>query len=194
MDKIKIIDMCVDDFGQFGVHAISVVEKPAIQVDFVALNEDKPRFIKLEADEKRMLYGAILIPDQLIYRVDEETKEEYYIRYSKEVIEKTAYNYLKNKNQGNATLEHAVPIEGLTLVESWLTDGTNDKSKTLGFDLPNGTWFGGIKVDNADVWEAVKDGKVKGFSIEGYFIPAKEQLLSDHAKLLQELEEILKGN
>jgi len=76
MEKIKVIDMCVDDFGQFGVHAISVVEKPAIQVDFVALNEDK-RFIKLESDEKRMLYGALLIPDQLIYRVDEETNEEW---------------------------------------------------------------------------------------------------------------------
>lgn len=192
MEKIKVIDMCVDDFGQFGVHAISVVEKPAIQVDFVALNEDK-RFIKLESDEKRMLYGALLIPDQLIYRVDEETNEEYYIRYSSQVIEKVAHNYLKSAYQSNATYEHNAPLTGLTLVESWIVDGQNDKSKSLGFDLKQGTWFGGIKVDNADVWNSVKDGKVKGFSIEGYFVPAKEQMLSEAEKLLKELDEIIKG-
>lgn len=188
--KIKVIEYGIDDTGMLGVHAISVVEEPAIGVDFVALSEEK-RYVTLASEERKMLYGALLIPDQLIYRYD-EAQGEYYVKYSKETIEKIAHNYFKQNLHHNATLEHEAPVVGLTLVESWLIEGENDKSKEFGFSLPVGTWFGGMKVENDEVWNKVKSGEVKAFSIEGMFIPKKEMKMSEQQEQwIIELEQML---
>ena len=188
--KIKVIEYGIDDTGMLGVHAISVVEDPAIGVDFVALSDEK-RYVTLASEERKMLYGALLIPDQLIYRYD-ETQGEYYVKYSKETIEKIAHNYFKQNLHHNATLEHEAPVVGLTLVESWLIEGENDKSKEFGFSLPVGTWFGGMKVENDEVWNKVKSGELKAFSIEGMFVPKKEMKMSEQQEQwIIELEQIL---
>lgn len=188
--KIKVIEYGIDDTGMLGVHAISVVEEPAIGVDFVALSDEK-RYVTLASEERKMLYGALLIPDQLIYRYD-ETQGEYYVKYSKETIEKIAHNYFKQNLHHNATLEHEAPVVGLTLVESWLIEGENDKSKEFGFSLPVGTWFGGMKVENDEVWNKVKSGEVKAFSIEGMFVPKKEMKMSEQKEQwIIELEQML---
>ena len=188
--KIKVIEYGIDDTGMFGVHAISVVEDPAIGVDFVALSDEK-RYVTLASEERKMLYGALLIPDQLIYRYD-ETQGEYYVKYSKETIQKIAHNYFKQNLHHNATLEHESPLGGLTLVESWLIEGENDKSKEFGFSLPVGTWFGGMKVENDEVWNKVKSGEVKAFSIEGMFVPKKEMKMSEQQEQwIIELEQML---
>lgn len=188
--KIKVIEYGIDDTGMLGVHAISVVEDPAIGVDFVALSDEK-RYVTLASEERKMLYGALLIPDQLIYRYD-ETQGEYYVKYSKETIEKIAHNYFKQNLHHNATLEHEAPVVGLTLVESWLIEGENDKSKEFGFSLPVGTWFGGMKVENDEVWNKVKSGEVKAFSIEGMFVPKKEMKMSEQQEQwIIELEQML---
>ena len=188
--KIKVIEYGIDDTGMLGVHAISVVEDPAIGVDFVALSDEK-RYVTLASEERKMLYGALLIPDQLIYRYD-ETQGEYYVKYSKETIEKIAHNYFKQNLHHNATLEHEAPVVGLTLVESWLIEGENDKSKEFGFSLPVGTWFGGMKVENDEVWNKVKSGEVKAFSIEGMFVPKKEMKMSEQQEQwIVELEQML---
>ena len=188
--KIKVIEYGIDDTGMLGVHAISVVEDPAIGVDFVALSDEK-RYVTLASEERKMLYGALLIPDQLIYRYD-EAQGEYYVKYSKETIEKIAHNYFKQNLHHNATLEHESPVVGLTLVESWLIEGENDKSKEFGFSLPVGTWFGGMKVENDEVWNKVKSGEVKAFSIEGMFVPKKEMKMSEQQEQwIIELEQML---
>lgn len=188
--KIKVIEYGIDDTGMLGVHAISVVEDPAIGVDFVALSDEK-RYVTLASEERKMLYGALLIPDQLIYRYD-ETQGEYYVKYSKETIQKIAHNYFKQNLHHNATLEHEAPVVGLTLVESWLIEGENDKSKEFGFSLPVGTWFGGMKVENDEVWNKVKSGEVKAFSIEGMFVPKKEMKMSEQQEQwIIELEKML---
>ena len=188
--KIKVIEYGIDDTGMLGVHAISVVEDPAIGVDFVALSDEK-RYVTLASEERKMLYGALLIPDQLIYRYD-ETQGEYYVKYSKETIQKIAHNYFKQNLHHNATLEHEAPVVGLTLVESWLIEGENDKSKEFGFSLPVGTWFGGMKVENDEVWNKVKSGEVKAFSIEGMFVPKKEMKMSEQQEQwIIELEQML---
>ncbi len=93
MKKIKVIEYGIDDAGLLGVFAISVVEQPAIGVDFVALSEQHS--VKFKEDFRGLLYGALLIPDQLIYRRDDKTEEEYYVKYSKDTIRAIAYNYLK---------------------------------------------------------------------------------------------------
>ncbi len=148
-------------------------------------------YVTLASEERKMLYGALLIPDQLIYRYD-EAQGEYYVKYSKETIEKIAHNYFKQNLHHNATLEHESPVVGLTLVESWLIEGENDKSKEFGFSLPVGTWFGGMKVENDEVWNKVKSGEVKAFSIEGMFVPKKEMKMSEQQEQwIVELEQML---
>jgi hypothetical protein len=91
-------------------------------------------------------------------------------------------------------LEHNSKIEGLTLVESWLVeDKQNDKSNMFGMDLPLGSWVGAIKVENDEIWnDYVKTGKVKGFSIEGYFADKAElSKQNEDTILLNQLKELL---
>jgi hypothetical protein len=192
MKKIKVIEYGIDDAGLLGVYAISVVEQPAIGVDFVALSEQHN--VKFKEDFRGLLYGALLIPDQLIYRRNDETDEEYYVKYSKDTIRAIAYNYLKQANQNNATVEHAKVVDGVSLVETWIIEGENDKSKNFGFELPEGTWFCCMKVDNEEVKKQIQNKEVLGFSIEGNFIAEKEMYLSAHeefAAILAEIEQLL---
>lgn len=185
--KIKVIEYGIDDEGTLGVYAISVVEQPAIGVDFVALSEQHN--VKFKEDFRGLLYGALLIPDQLIYRRNDETNEEYYVKYSKETIRAIAYNYLKQANQNNATVEHAKVVDGVSLVETWIIEGENDKSKNFGFSLPEGTWFGCMKVENEEVKQQIQNKEVLGFSIEGNFIAEKEMYMSNQEPtLLEEIE------
>lgn len=167
---MRIIELFIDEEGEFsGIDAISIVEQPAIEENFVALKED----IKIElADvdkEKRILMGAALIPNKKIYRRDRE--DEYYIYFSEETVRKASELFLMKGNQNKSTLEHEAQLSGMSVVESWIIeDNTHDKSRKYGLNMPVGTWMVSMKVNNEEVWkDYVKTGKVKGFSIEGYF-------------------------
>lgn len=179
-----------EDSDKQGVYAVSVVNAPAIEEDWVALNKHLVELKSID-EEKRVLMGAALIPNKQIYRKDKENGE-YYIYFSKETIEKASQLFLKRNNQNNATYEHMREIEGMSVVESWIIeDEKHDKSRVHGFDLPVGTWMISMKVDNDDVWTKVKAGEIKGFSIEGYFESKTE--LAKHDTLLDEIVNILKS-
>lgn len=170
MEKVEIIELIIDEDKELsGVEAISIVEYPAIEENFVALSHQKEYKFQTIDNEKRILVGPLLVPDKQIYRRD--GNREYYVYFSKETIRKAMELYAKRGYQNNATYEHKEDVNGLTLVESWiLEDKNNDKSNIYGMDLPVGTWLGAIKVNNDVIWnDYVKTGQVKGFSIEGYF-------------------------
>ena len=154
-----------------GVFAISLVENPAIEIDFIALS--KENFIKLAevSEEKRLLISPVLIPNQPIYRKD-DNGNEFNIIFPEETILKAQQNFYKQGYQRNSNIEHdnKLTLNDVTFVESWIKeDDTHDKSLKYGFDLPNGTWFAVMKVENDETWQRVKNGEVKGFSIEGNF-------------------------
>jgi hypothetical protein len=156
-----------------GVFAISLVEHPAIEVDFVALSKEVLQLKTIDED-KRILMGAVLIPDKVIPR------DGYNIVFSKETIKLSQEFFFKRNNNKNSTIEHDANqfVEGFTIIESWIKeDNEKDKSNLYGYDLPVGTWFAMAKVDNDDAWAKVKSGEVKGFSIDGYF-DVKQQLNS----------------
>lgn len=167
----KVIEMFINEEDELsGIEAISVVESPAIEEDFIALKEHKE--IKLaEVDkEKRILMGAALIPNKKIFRKGDKEDEDYYIFFSEDTVRRASELFLMKGNQNNSTFEHSVELEGMSVVESWiLEDKEKDKSAKYGFDLPLGTWLVSVKVNNDKVWAKVKEGEVKGFSIEGYF-------------------------
>ena len=201
---MKIVELIIDEEQEGGIEAISIVESPAIESDFVALESQEVKLAEVDK-EKKILLGALLIPNKPIYRNGAEG--DYYIFFSKDTIVKASQMYLKNGYQNKSTLEHAKALNGLTLVESWIVESeTQDKSRKYGLDVPVGTWMGAVKVDNDKVWdEYVKTNKVKGFSIEGYFAdkmekPKKEVkedmskiIEVEAAELLSKIERIVKG-
>lgn len=193
---MRVVELILDDEQDNFVEAISVVEYPAIEEDFVALQNEKKEYKFEKHDEKKkILIGPVLIPNKPIFRKNGE--EEYYIYFSRDTVRKASQLYLKQGNQSRATLEHQQDINGLTLVESWIVeDKENDKSNMYGMDVPLGTWMGAIKVDNDKIWnDFVETGLVKGFSIEGYFAD-KTQLSTEEdyeAEILKELKDALEN-
>ena len=199
---MKIVELILDeDQDASGIEAISIVENPAIEEDFIALKSDEIKLAEV-SKEKKILMGALLIPNKPIYRKNGE--DEYYIYFSKDTVLKASQMYLTKGNQNNSTLEHQHELSGLSLVESWLVeDEVHDKSRKYGMNVPVGTWMGAVKVNNDKIWnEYVKTGKVKGFSIEGYFADKmerpKESIKEDMSEqnadlLLSEIEKIVKG-
>ena len=191
---MKIIELILDEETEFnGVDAISIVENPAIQSNFVAL-KDADQVVKLAevSKDKRILLGAILIPNKPILRKGDD--EDYYIYFSNDTVERASQMYLKQGNQHNASLEHEYNLKGLTLVESWIVkDLTHDKSRLYDNtkDVPVGTWMGAIRVDSDEVWDGyVKEGVVKGFSIEGYFADKAERPKEKVNDFLNEIESL----
>lgn len=175
MEEIKVIELIIDEENEVsGIEAISIVDDPAIQEDFIMLSSQEIKLAEVD-DEKQILMGPALIPNKKIYRRSGD--DEYYIYFSPETVRKASELYLARGYQNNATLEHEDKLEGLSVVESWIIDDTNqDKSRKYGFDLPNGTWMVSMKVYDDSVWsDYVKTGKVNGFSIEGHFADAMER-------------------
>lgn len=146
-------------------YAISLVESPAIEVDYVALAKQEETSVKLSSDERHICYGPALIPNHDIYRNNGE--QEFYINFTEESIIKMSQDYLKEYRQHETTLDHETKADEVYLVESWLVeDPYKDKANFLGFNVPKNTWMIGMKVNNIDVWERIKSGELKGFSVE----------------------------
>jgi hypothetical protein len=164
---MKIIELIISN-DEDGIEAISLVDRPAIESNFITLAKEYEMNLAEVDKEKKILMGPALIPNKMIFRKDGESK--YQVFFSESTVEQASQMYLKNGNQSNATLQHKAKIEGMSLVESWIiTDPAMDKSKSYGFSLPKGTWMVSMKADNEEVWAKAKSGEIKGFSIEGYF-------------------------
>ena len=186
---MRIVELIIDEEAEmYGIDAISIVDRPAIELDFIALKEARLQFAETDTD-KRILMGPALVPDKPIYRRNGE--DEFYVYFSKGTVRKASELYLKHGNQANHTLEHEHKINGLTVVESWIVENKEkDKSAVYDLDVPVGTWMVAVKVDNEAIWqEWVKEGKVKGFSIEGYFADkmkknSEDEMLAELAKAI----------
>ena len=171
MDKKVLIELFIDDKDQDNaLDMISFVSAPAIEKDFMHFKEQKEKFQFKSDEEKRIVTGAAMIPNQEIIRMDAENKP-YFVYFTEETIEKAQEVFAKYGKTKSTNFEHKTGMRDVTVVESWIvTDPTNDKSNALGFkDIPKGSWMVSYKVDNDDLWAKVKAGEVKGFSIEGVF-------------------------
>lgn len=166
---MEIIQMFIDERDdESGIDAISVVDQPAIELDFIALNKQtKVQLVEVDED-KNILMGAILVPNKPIYR--NQDGKEFYIYFNKKTVRKGMELFFKKGNQNNATQQHQTKLMGCTLVESWIKeDEVHDKSVKYGLSAPVGSWIGTLKVDDKETYQKAKNGELKGFSIEGYF-------------------------
>jgi hypothetical protein len=160
----KIYELLIQDDGD-EVFAISLVESPAIESNFVFFDKEEVMFAATN-NEQRMLIGPILIPEKKILRIDGEGNP-YHVFFSKETVQKLAQNYLMKKYNSNSTLEHESKLKGVHLVESWVKTGKLDKSNNFGISVPEGTWMGMFKINDETIWEDyIKTGKLKGLSVE----------------------------
>jgi hypothetical protein len=147
-----------------GVYAVSLVDQPAIEVDWIKLGKVEEFFFSANKD-KQMLFGPLLIPNKLILRKAADG-ELFNIMFDAETIQIIADKYNENKINDIFNFQHSDKGVNAVLLQNWIT-GKNDKSQDYGFDLPEGTWFAGVKVKDEEFWmNEVKTDKVKGFSIE----------------------------
>lgn len=165
----KTFEMIIDNEATDGVYAISLVDRPAIEEDFILLSKEDRIIvdIKLAKNDtiRKVVTGPILIPDKVIPR------NGYNIVFSKDTVRKLSENYIIDGKKDNVTLQHSVSVNKVYMIESWIVEDTEmDKSAKLGLSLPVGTWCGSFKVLDDGLWtEYIESGILKGFSLEGNF-------------------------
>lgn len=202
MEELEIFELFIDEDNDLnGIEAISIVENPAIEEDFIFLKEQGKLELAKVDEDKRILMGAALIPNKKIYR--NNGLQEYYIFFSEDTVRKASEMFLTKGKQNNSTLEHEDKLEGLSVVESWIIeDDVKDKSRKYNLRMPVGTWMVSVKVNNEDIWqEFVKTKRVKGFSIEGFFsdklemnkVVIDEELTMEEMEWLNKIKDILKN-
>lgn len=163
MDKdLPLYDITLEDFEQ-GMYKISLVDKPAIEENFIYFSKQS---IEMFAnDEKREVVGPIMIPNKEILRQSAENGY-YYVRFTEETIREIMYNYSKKGLFNEFGIQHENDTTDVVMLEIWMKESDNDKSKDYGFDLPNGTVFVKAKIESDELFNAIKDGEINGFSIE----------------------------
>jgi len=186
-DNLDLFELMLEDETD-GVFANSFVEAPAMGRDFVYFG--KEMHFQAISDEKHLVAGPLLIPNKKILRLDGEGKP-YEVFFTPETIEKVARKFMKDSNSHKVTVEHSDKVGGVYLTENWIIEqSTKDKSNLYNFTLPAGTWFGIYKVENDDVWNKVKDGTFRGYSIEGMFEHRKSELKLALEKEITELSDL----
>ena len=173
----NIIELIIDEDNEIcRIEAISIVENPAIEEEFIALKEHKEIRLAEVDSEKRILMGPALIPNKKIFRSGGDISDDYFIYFSEDTVRKASELFFIKSKHKNSTYEHTINLDGMSVVESWLIENPKkDKSSNYGFDLPKGTWMVSMKVLNDDIWQKAKNDEVKGFSIEGFFADKMER-------------------
>jgi len=195
-----VYELRIDNPDEEGVYIMSLVDSPAIERNFVALSGTKKYELAKIDEERRMIIGPALVPNKLIVR-DDDGKGEYFIWFTEETVRKAAHGFLKNTNLHRVNIQHEVNVGGVYTVESWIVeDPATDKARSLGFDVPRGTWMLAQYVESDAIWEElVKSGVVKGYSIEGNFVSymahnddiTEEELAMAEALLMEELRRVI---
>lgn len=170
--------------GEEEVDYVALVEYPAIQKNFLAFKEninngEEIKFsselqFAIQDEEQKIVTGPLMIADLPIYRKDKD--EEYYVLFSAEEIKKIVQRFFKKGYQKKVNLEHIQPVDGVYMYESYIIDRDKGVMPPKGFeDVSDGSWFGTFKIENDKIWDMVKEGTYKGFSIEGLFKYEKTQ-------------------
>jgi len=187
MEKRKLIELIIGEENEgLPVEAISLVKFPAIEENFVFFSKGKGTMgLSLAAvqEDKRTLIGPALIPEKEIPRFDDDTGEEYDVYFSPDTVRLASEMYMKHSRQNSHTFEHERDVEDVHVVESWIVEEpAMDKSKHFGMEMPKGTWMVRVHVANDEMWDEVKNGSIRGFSIEGYFIDKVEEMSQSKPK------------
>lgn len=192
MEKLQDIELKITDENKDGVFAVSLVGNPAIERDFIALSKEEIK-LKIVDEEKRVVVGFALIPEKRIYRKVKD--KEFNVFFTAETISKTAELFMKKLNLNKFTAEHEKDIQGVNVIESWIVeDPKNDKSNVYNLGAIGGEWVLMSKIYNDEIWEQVKNGTFKGYSIEGMYDGFQDlDMKEEVCETKQAIEEFLKS-
>jgi hypothetical protein len=177
------------DLKQQGIQNIALVDSPAMMQEWLAFNEQKPYEFKMALqEEQRIVTAPVIVADLPIYRKVED--KEFYVVYKKDTNMQILQKYMLDGNQRKVKLTHDTSelSKGIFVFEVFISDASRGIKQPDGFDLPDGTIFCSMKVNNDDIWKRVKSGEVKGVSLEGFFDLEQEVILDE-----QEIEAIIKN-
>lgn len=172
-----------------GVFAISLVEAPATEADWIFLSSETIE-LKVVDEERRIVVGFALIPEKRIPR--KMHGKEFLIYFSKETIAETSELFMSQLNLNKFTTDHSKKVEGISVIESWIVeDPKNDKSNIYNLGAKGGEWVLMSKINNDQVWQDVKSGKFKGYSIEAMFSGFEDLKASSDELLIEKIKKIL---
>jgi len=188
--ELPLYTLTVENIDFDGIQGISIVDEPAIEEYFMKFSKqeklNETEIIDFN-EEKRIITGPALIPNKLIYRRD-AFNNEFNVKFEKDVIEQIRNKFLINFKQKNINLNHGINANNISVVESWIIEKSEiDKAKVLGYNLPEGTWMISMKIDNDLVWDSIKAGEFKGFSIEAWL--TSHLVIEDNPKKQEEIFE-----
>jgi len=163
-NNLPLFNITLDDFVE-GMYKISLVDKPAIEENFLYFSEQEAPVLEFANEEKKEVVGPIMIPNKPILRHSPE-KGYYNVQFTEEIIQEIMYKYSKDGLWNSFGIHHSYDTHDVTMLEVWMKESDNDKSKDYGYDLPNGTVFVKTKIESDELFNAIKDGEVNGFSIE----------------------------
>ena len=193
---MRILELVIDENqeDESGVDYIALVDAPAIQSNWMAFNEQKKVELKfkIQDEEKRIVSGYFMIADLPIARMDDEGKM-FYVVFRKDTIEKIVNKFMRNGFNANINLMHDsnAIANGVYVIESLIIDTERGIKAPEGFEkVPNGSWWGSMRVENDDIWEQVLNGEFKGFSVEGMFGQDKDFELPE--KVINKIKEVIK--
>lgn len=170
-----------DNADKTGVDYVAMVDEPAIQLQWQSFNKAEKQSFKITDNERHIVSGALMVADMPIYRNNEQLGE-HYITFTPQTIEQIVTKFFKNKNSSNVNLMHepSAIVDGVTMIESLIIDKSRGIAAPEGYgNLTEGSWFGSFKVENDAVWNEIKNGTFKGFSVEGIFDYAIERQISE---------------
>ena len=186
--KLPIYELEIEESpdSEFEVDFVAMVDKPAIKANWQAFAD----VVHFATDEdERVIIGPALIPDMLIFRKDE--RGEYYVKFSKDQIQKIAQKFFEKGYQKNVNLMHSdsMIVQGATIFQSFIKDSAKG-IEGMKDELPDGTWYLGAKINNEQAWQLVKQEKLRGWSIEGMFKYKRQEMSA--AELFSQIESLLK--
>ena len=191
---MEFYDLVIDNSKKSGVDYIAIVDHPAIESDFISFSKEQKNYFKIKDEEKRIVSGYFMIADKPIYRNNEQLGKHYVV-FRSDIIKEIVYKFMHNGFSKNTNIMHDenLKLSDVFIFESLLIDRERGVNPPDGFeDAPDGSWWGSMHIMNDKVWEFVKSGKFKGFSVEGLFSYLKpesksEQKLRQLRELLQDL-------
>ena len=193
MEKSELLELIIDEEDESGVSMIALVDSPAIESNWMAFNkEDVKQIFQIQDEEKRIVSGYFMKADLPIIRLNDKN-EKYYVVFRRETIEKIVNKFFKNGYNANVNLMHDnnLQAKGVYVIESLIIDSKRGTKAPEGFeDAPDGSWFGSMRVENDEVWQMVKDGTFKGFSVEGMF--GQDKSIKYPTNLIKKIRDVVK--
>ena len=190
----EILELVIneDEEDESGISFISLVDQPAIEKMFQKFNKQKPLDFQFEIqdEEKRIVSGYFMVADLPIPRLN-DLGEKFFVVFKKDTINKIVNKFFKQGYSNKINLMHDQDMDGVYVIESLIIDSKRGTNPPKGFEkVPDGSWWGSLRIMNDEVWNLILENKIKGFSVEGLFASNKSRNIQE--RIINKIREVIK--